>query len=964
MGRIRKIAAPLVLAVLVLLWAALPSAVLAAAPTAQKAAPAAAKKANPAAKSAEPRPELALFKEATFLLPADSKVQASWVLPPASKGGFGLFSVDPEGNPVLAGSYPERIVYPSKRFVVRLAERDIKGMAHLASGGLLVATGNELGFLAAPEKKTLDKDGFPLVDFQRVVATSLEKIGVFSSVGNAVYIAGYSLPLKRHVLYLLRTVQGAGFQDLLRVFDAEEKITAAIGNDEATYVALGQTVLRVSRQDPSVSVVYRHPTADISSMVLSPAGLLVSTGIELVLVGQAGSLELLRSTGHSMCLRGDRLYLLFHSGAGVLALDNLADLKRFNLGLRPVAQGEAAPALSVTGVRFFESGPPPYTQKTFAESFPREGLRSIVGQIDFKAAGKLAAQERHTLTVTWFEPAGGRLVSTSYPVTLSPKAATGQVLAALGGDTARGGYIPKARAKGGLIWRFGKDSLGARYPGRYTMQVQVDGVPAGEWSFSITGQHSLSFVLGYNDTAALKALLAGGLNVKAPDTDGYLPLNLAMLFGTTGMVEMLLKAGADPDQKDKEGVPALGVPSPQVPEWKDKAELLLRHGANVNATTGKDNTPLLYGYGISHEYHLFFLEHGANLNAVDPLWKTTAAASINPLQQAYCHPKTLAALVKRGINLRTIKDSLHRSALGVAVSSQDVMCVETLLGQETVMLSFGQSWPNQPERSVLYLALENLESMSPERLESAVRIVRLLQKKKAFLRPGEGFVMLRGTVAPRLFSQETLLETLRTDETAMRVAYDSKLPEIQELAVQVSMDWARRLTALSEDKYDLYKAHRFCQDGFKSAENRYQTLQLELRPDGPPKDSKAPGVPGLGTVLMDRPGGGAYVMRVLPGGAAERGGLKVGDILQELDGQKVKNAAEAAQAVGRVAQGGALRAVFLRDEPFSNADLHLACGILEREVSEKGLSEMHLTRWLAANPNHEQARSVRSMLGL
>jgi hypothetical protein len=244
-----------------------------------------------------------------------------------------------------------------------------------------------------------------------------------------------------------------------------------------------------------------------------------------------------------------------------------------------------------------------------------------------------------------------------------------------------------------------------------------------------------------------------------------------------------------------------------------------------------------------------------------------------------------------------------------------------------------------------------------------VRIVGLLQKHKASLRPGEGFRMFQGSIAPGLFSQETLLETLRTDESAMTAAYDSMLPEVRDLAVQVSPEWVRHRTILSETTYDLRITQGFCVKGFKAAESSYQTLQLELRPE-PSKDSKTPGMPTLGMVLLDRPGGGAYVTRLLPGGAAERDGLKVGDILQELDGQKLKNAAEAAQAVLRAPQAGILRTVFLRDEPYSNSYLHLACGVLEKEIKENGMAEMHLTRWLAANPNAEQARAVRSLLGL
>jgi hypothetical protein len=52
----------------------------------------------------------------------------------------------------------------------------------------------------------------------------------------------------------------------------------------------------------------------------------------------------------------------------------------------------------------------------------------------------------------------------------------------------------------------------------------------------------------------------------------------------------------------------------------------------------------------------------------------------------------------------------------------------------------------------------------------------------------------------------------------------------------------------------------------------------------------------------------------------------------------------------------------LRDEPMSQPDLLLACGVLEKELNDKNRAEKNLGRWLAAYPNAPQARSVRDLL--
>ena len=59
--------------------------------------------------------------------------------------------------------------------------------------------------------------------------------------------------------------------------------------------------------------------------------------------------------------------------------------------------------------------------------------------------------------------------------------------------------------------------------------------------------------------------------------------------------------------------------------------------------------------------------------------------------------------------------------------------------------------------------------------------------------------------------------------------------------------------------------------------------------------------------------GGALVKAVLPGGPAERAGLKAGDLIQELDGKKVKNAGELLNRAGKVAAGTGVKLSVIRD---------------------------------------------------
>lgn len=59
------------------------------------------------------------------------------------------------------------------------------------------------------------------------------------------------------------------------------------------------------------------------------------------------------------------------------------------------------------------------------------------------------------------------------------------------------------------------------------------------------------------DESTVSALLAGGADVNESTSGGQTPLILAVIFGHTHIVEQLVKAGADPQQRDNLGLNAL-----------------------------------------------------------------------------------------------------------------------------------------------------------------------------------------------------------------------------------------------------------------------------------------------------------------------------------------------------------------------------------------------------------------------
>ncbi len=81
------------------------------------------------------------------------------------------------------------------------------------------------------------------------------------------------------------------------------------------------------------------------------------------------------------------------------------------------------------------------------------------------------------------------------------------------------------------------------------------------------------------DEKAVAALLAKGANVNESTSGGQTALILAVIFGRTNLVKLLVKAGADPHLRDNLGLNAL--------EWAQRRGLtevlaILTNGGKVN----------------------------------------------------------------------------------------------------------------------------------------------------------------------------------------------------------------------------------------------------------------------------------------------------------------------------------------------------------------------------------------------
>ena len=129
-------------------------------------------------------------------------------------------------------------------------------------------------------------------------------------------------------------------------------------------------------------------------------------------------------------------------------------------------------------------------------------------------------------------------------------------------------------------------------------------------------QQSLIPAVQRNDTATLSRLIASGANPNEKDADGVPVLMLATLFADAACVERLLDLGADPNQADSVGATALMWAVPDVA----KARVLLAHGASVNARSsnlGRTALLIAAAYPGTADLLNLLLARGADLRAKD-----------------------------------------------------------------------------------------------------------------------------------------------------------------------------------------------------------------------------------------------------------------------------------------------------------------------------------------------------------
>ena len=754
-------------------------------------------KPTPVAKPA-PKPKAGtanVLPGASIALPSSSKVKVRWVCPPLDTKAVDKaiwypmhFVVDGKGRPWF-GTQWSSFINPLGCYKFKLSGTH-DDMACLENGAFLVANHSDLGFIVPPSENKLDYEGIPVVAFQPISSLPVRDCKIYPGSGNCLYLVGTNPKTKLHDVYLLKqeklTNQNVGLREYVKVLSSEKPINAVAGDGSTTYVAVDRVVLKSARSG-GMAKVFAHPREDIKSLAYIPqVGLFYGAYTSVGYVGSKTHMQILGVDEPEVYLQKGSLYILLTKSLGVLALDNISDLKRFD---RPVAEVPATQSkdVKVTAVRLFEAGEtlPDYADRKYAKEFEKYSTRFVYCQVDLEnlAKGKRSHKQVISIELQW------------------PHATfrgSGETTLEFAKDTPDAwGWV-----------RFGSKEGGYFYPGKYTVRTSLNGCQIDERYFTVKGEPSLLEAAYSSDAAMVRKLLEEGADPNVISSEGDTPLIIAATQGSTEISRILLEHKADANTKNNDGSTALLIATSAYTDNSELVQLLVERGADVSVTGKNGQTPLhRAARGGMVKAMRALLEHGADPNAKDKDGVTPFLALDfgSLMEEAAPTQESIELMLSHGANVNAA-NAHGRTALQDAVDKPSPPLVRTLIAHGANANTLCR-YSDGTKHSILYWSIITRQvSQDRTKKERLATIARMLCAKGAVLQSDEAEYVL--SKADWLLGRKQIVAALDGSNKAT-FSYKPQDPWLRRYVLKRIMDLAYvNITSARDDSW--YKAALSC----------------------------------------------------------------------------------------------------------------------------------------------------------